>query len=137
MNEGALTSISIGNERQNRGDLGCTRTFLEADLFVLGVLNTVQLANIELKCKTFYFYSYRREENKIDFHYSKSKEGPQYSIWSNMVPKIKSEQKKENSLSKCPSRNVKSPRKPSVHVCWPEIRGDLTKAPRMENGNEG
>lgn len=110
MNEGALTSISIGNERQNRGDLGCTRTFLEADLFVLGVLNTVQLANIELKCKTFYFYSYRREENKIDFHYGKSKEGPQYSIWSNMVPKIKSEQKKENSLSKYPSRNVKSPR---------------------------
>lgn len=70
------------------------------------------------------------EERKIKFIFiiGKSKEGLQ--------DKVCAEEKKENALPKCHSRNVKLPRKPSVQVCWPEIRGNLTKASGMVNDNE-
>ena len=78
------------------------------------------------------------EERKIDFIFNigMSEEGPQYLISSNMVSKIKSARKKEISLQMDHSRNVKSPRKPSVCVCWPGIREALTQAPGMVNGDE-
>ena len=78
------------------------------------------------------------EEKKIDFIFNigMSKEGPQYLIWSNTVSKIKSARKKEISLQMDHSRNVKLPRKPSVCVCWPEMRETLTQAPGMVNEDE-
>ena len=69
------------------------------------------------------------------FNIGLSKAGPQYLIWSNVVSRIKSARKKEISLQMDHSRNVKSPRKSSVCVCWPEIRG-LTQAPGMVNEDE-
>ena len=78
------------------------------------------------------------EERKIDFIFNigMSEKGPQYLISSNMVSKIKSARKKEISLQMDHSRNVKSPRKPSVCVCWLGIREALTQAPGMVNGDE-
>lgn len=96
-------------------------------------------AEIWKKKKSLFFVHYcRREENKIYFHYWQVKRrSPVFNIDKyGLQNKVCTEEKKENALPKCHSRNVKLPRKPSVQVCWPEIRGNLTKASGMVNDNE-